>query len=166
MFEAASSVLSIFSVVEKVYGRKKIQKMVHLLEAAGTRMPFKYEYHYYGPYSAELQAELNDLAQQGFLRETTHDETYVYEITDKGRKFKEKLDQFGITVAIDKELVQSMVQQSSQFLEMVSTYAFLINAGYEPGEAKNKAIELKSHLKDLVDKAISYYNEQVATRSK
>src|SRR5690606_34076467 len=101
----------------------------------------------------------------GFLHERTHDETYVYEITDKGRKFKEMLDQFGITVAIDRDLVKFMSQQSSQFLEMVSTYAYLINAGYEPTEAKNKALELKFHLKDLIDQAITYYREQIASRS-
>jgi hypothetical protein len=165
MFEAAGGVLSIFEVVGKVHGRKKFQKMVYLLKVAGSRMPFNYEYHYYGPYSAELQAELSDLDQQGFLHETTDDETYVYEITDKGRKFKEVLDRNGMTVDVDRELVQSMAQQSSQFLEMVSTYAFLVDAGYEPGAAKNKAIELKPHLKDLVNQAIAYYNEWIAPRT-
>lgn len=166
MFEAAGSVLSVFSIVESVYGRKKIQKMVHLLEAAGTRMPFKYEYHYYGPYSADLQAELNDLVQQKFLDEKPDGDAYIYEITDKGRKFKEMLEQSGKTIEIDSELVRSMARQSSQFLEMVSTYAFLIDAGYEPAEAKRKALELKHHLKHYLDRAISYYDEQIAARSR
>lgn len=45
MFEAAGSVLSVFDVVGKVHGRKKIQKMIYLLKVAGTPMPFQYEYH-------------------------------------------------------------------------------------------------------------------------
>lgn len=161
MFEAAQSLLSVFCEVGTVYGRKKIQKMIHLLEASGTRMPFKYEYHYYGPYSSELQAEINDLVQQDFLSETKGDDAYIYKITDKGRQFKEMLDQSGKTIEIDFELVRDMVQKSSPFLEMVSTYAFLIDAGLEPDKAKHKALELKPHLEHLADKAISYYYERV-----
>lgn len=165
MFEAAHCLLSVFYEVGKVYGRKKIQKMIHLLEAAGTRMPFKYEYHYYGPYSAELQAEINDLVRQGFLAETKDEDAYIYEITAKGRQFKEMLDRSGKIVEIDGERIEAMSQKSSQFLEMVSTYAFLIDAGYEPEKAKHKALELKPHLEHLADQAISYYYERVAVRS-
>lgn len=166
MFEAAGSVLSIFSIVGRVHGRKKVQKMVHLLKVAGARMPFKYEYHHYGPYSAALQAELNDLDREGYLHESIEDETYVYEITDKGRKFKEQLEQFGIKVEIDRELVKSMARKSSQFLEMVSTYAYLIDAGYKPDEARDKALKLKDHLRDFLDEAISFYNGNIVSRSK
>jgi hypothetical protein len=165
MFEAAYSLLSVFCEVGKVYGRKKIQKMVHLLEAAGTRMPFKYEYHYYGPYSAELQAEINDLVRQGFLDENKADDAYIYEITNKGRQFKEMLDRSGKTVELNRELVRDMSQKSSPFLEMVSTYAFLIDAGYDREKAKHKAIELKPHLAHLISQAISYYDEQVVART-
>jgi len=165
MFEATSSVLSIFAVVGKVQGRKKIQKMVHLLDAAGNRMPFKYEYHHYGPYSAELQAELNDLSQKNLLHEDIQDETYVYEITDKGREYKAKLDRLGFEVSIDAELVKSLAKKSSQFLEMVSTYAFLLNSGLKPQEAREKALELKFHLKDYIDSAIDFYNRTIVPRS-
>lgn len=166
MFEAAGSVLSVFSTVGKVHGRKKIQKMIHLLKVAGARMPFKYEYHHYGPYSAELQMELNDLEREGYLHETIVDETYVYELTDKGREFKEQLDRLGFSVSIDRELVKTMARQSSQFLEMVSTYAYLIEAGYKPEEARDKALELKDHLEHLLDDAISFYHENIASRAK
>jgi hypothetical protein len=166
MFEAAGSVLSIFSAVGKVHGRKKVQKMVHLLKLAGARMPFKYEYHHYGPYSAELQMELSSLDREGYLHESIVDETYVYEMTDKGREFKEQLDRLGFTVSIDKELIETMARQSSQFLEMVSTYAYLVDAGYKPDEARDKALKLKDHLKDFLDDAISFYNEEIVSRSR
>jgi len=165
MFEAAGSVLSVFSVVGKVNGRKKIQKMVHLLKVAGFRMPFKYEYHHYGPYSAELQMELSDLEREGYLREWIEDETYIYEMTDKGREFKEQLDRLGATVKVDRELVESMARKGSPFLEMVSTYAYLIDAGYKPEDARDKTLELKDHLKGYLNDAISFYNEKIAPRS-
>jgi len=162
MFEAAYSLLSVFAEVNKVYGRKKIQKMVHLLESAGANMPFKYEYHYYGPYSAELQEEINVLVQQGLLTETKDDEAYVYAITEKGKKFKETLETVGgYNINFNAELLNSMSKESSQFLEMASTYAFLIDSGYNPQQAKSKALELKPHLEKYIERAISFYNAKV-----
>jgi len=152
MFKAAYSLLSIFDSVNSVYGRKKVQKMVHLLEVSGTELPFKYEYHFYGPYSAEVQEEIGFLVQQGLLDV----------ITEKGRAFKATLeDDGGYHVPIDKRLLNSMTNESSQFLEMVSTYAFLIDSGYDASAAKEKALELKPHLERFVDKAVNYYNRQI-----
>jgi uncharacterized protein YwgA len=162
MFDAAYSLLSVFGEVNKVYGRKKVQKMIHLLESAGTNMPFKYEYHFYGPYSAELQEEINVLVQQGFLTETKNDDAYVYSITEKGRGFKETLEaDGGYSIKLNTELLNSMDKEHSQFLEMTSTYAFLLDSGYGHKEAKLKALELKPHLERYVDNAISYYHEKV-----
>lgn len=162
MFKAAYSLLSIFDSVNSVYGRKKVQKMVHLLEVSGTELPFKYEYHFYGPYSAEVQEEIGFLVQQGLLDEIKHDGAYEYVITEKGRAFKATLeDDGGYHVPIDKRLLNSMTNESSQFLEMVSTYAFLIDSGYDAPAAKEKALELKPHLERFVDKAVNYYNGQI-----
>ncbi|BFH60496.1 YwgA family protein [Paenibacillus azoreducens] len=162
MFKAAYSLLCIFDNVDSVYGRKKVQKMVHLLETSGTELPFKYEYHYYGPYSAEVQEEIGFLVQQGFLDEIKHDEAYEYVITDRGRNFKTTLeDDGGYSIDLNERLLNSMTKESSQFLEMVSTYAFLIDSGYEAGSAREKALELKPHLERFVDKAVNYYNEKI-----
>ncbi|MBO8172976.1 MAG: hypothetical protein H0Z33_13940 [Bacillaceae bacterium] len=162
MFEGAYSLLSLFDEIKKVHGRKKVQKMVHLLESAGLDLPFKYEYHFYGPYSAELQEEINTLVQQGFLTESKNDEAYVYSITKKGKAFKETLEaDGGYSLKINTDLLNSMVKESSQFLEMVSTYAFLIDLGYDTHKAKSKAIELKPHLEKLIDEAIAFYDQKV-----
>ncbi|GAB6173361.1 hypothetical protein JCM15765_28390 [Paradesulfitobacterium aromaticivorans] len=44
------------------------------------------------------------------------------------------------------------------FLEMLSTYIFLLESGYQPNEAKGKAVELKPHLGNLIDESIKFYN--------
>lgn len=163
MFESAYRLLSVFEEVDAIYGRKKVQKMIHLLESSGTDMPYKYEYHFYGPYSAELQDEVNRLVQQQFLAETKEDGAYRYTISDKGREFRQTLEVGGgYAFACDRELLQDMNQQSSQFLEMVSTYAFLIDSGYEPPAAREKAGELKEHLSKYMEEAIAFYHAKVA----
>jgi hypothetical protein len=162
MFKAAYSLLCVFDCLKSVYGRKKVQKMVHLLEMSGDELPYKYEYHYYGPYSAELQEEIGFLVQQGFLDEKSHDGAYEYVITEKGRHFKSKLEKEGkYNVAINRQLLEIMNNEESQFLEILSTFAFLIDSGYDAVTARVKTVELKPHLERFIDRAVRYYDEYI-----
>lgn len=162
MFKISYSLLKIFDSVEYIYGRKKLQKMIHLLEVSGMTLPFKYEYHYYGPYSADLQEEVGFLVQQGFVEETKEQDAYVYKMTDKGRHFKRMLeDESGFNMNVNEELLQILTQESSQYLEIVSTYAFLRDSGHTSEEAKKKALQLKPQLSDYLDSAIGFYNENI-----
>ncbi|CCO07623.1 YwgA family protein [Desulforamulus hydrothermalis] len=160
MFDAAFKLLNLFSQVGEIHGRKKLQKMVHLLKKGGVAFPFKYEYHHYGPYSAQLQSEINSLVYNGFLAEKKENDTYVYSLTDQGRRFKEKLAEcLHYQFEIKKTLVNLLAEKNSQFLEMVSTFAFLIDAGYDAAAAKEKCLELKPHLQKHIDEAIAFYEK-------
>lgn len=87
---------------------------------------------------------------------------YAYKITEKGQAFKqtlkEKLSSQDQKFSIDQKLINKLSEQSSQFLEMLSTYIFLLESGYQPNEAKGKAVELKPHLGNLIDESIKFYN--------
>lgn len=48
-----------------------------------------------------------------------------------------------------KEWVQKDAQSLAQSLEMVSTYAFLLGAGYPSQESITKTLKLKPHLSHL-----------------
>lgn len=87
MFQTTYPLLAFFDHVAVVHGRKKLQKMIHLLKSAGNEFPFKFRYHHYGPYSSQLQSEMNRLVSEGFIVEKLEDGTYTYEITESGRKF-------------------------------------------------------------------------------
>jgi uncharacterized protein len=165
MFQSAYSLLSLFDSVEKINGRKKLQKMIHLFEVSGLDLPFKYEYHHFGPFSAELQEEINFLVNQGMLNESKEDAAYVYNITEKGKEFKEKLkSEENYTVSFKGELLEAFVKENSQFLEIVSTYAYLLDTGYEEEYAKEKAMELKPHLSKYIDSAIDFYKVQIKSQ--
>ncbi|SFH06966.1 hypothetical protein SAMN05660649_03734 [Desulfotomaculum arcticum] len=62
---------------------------------------------------------------------------------------------------INRELAMSLNVQSSQFLEMVSTYAFLLESGYDDHSAITKAIELKPHLSGFAEEAKNFYHHTV-----
>lgn len=163
MFKSTYYLLKIFDQVNRINGRKKLQKLVYLIEASGTHLPFSYQYHHYGPYSSQLQQEISFMVQQDFLTELKEDEAYIYEITRRGREFMDRIEE-DYNFDIDGDLVSALNEENSQLLEMVSTYAFLLQSGYNSQSAKNKAIELKPHLAYLVDKSIGYFNENIAGR--
>ena len=137
-----------------------MQKMVHLLSITGTNFPFKYQYYHYGPYSAELQQEIDFMVGNGMLDEIKSSYGYTYQITDRGKEFMNQLES-QYKENVNQDLVASLNQQSSQFLEMVSTYAFLLESNYDSEGAKKKALELKSHLAWCIDDAINYYHQMI-----
>jgi len=160
MFETDYLLLNLFNITGKIEGRKKLQKTVYLLGCSGLDMPLDYEYHYYGPYSSQLQEEVDYLVDHGLLEEIYDDSTYSYNITSKGLILKKTLEQSGTYhIDIDKDLVSLMMNKNSQFLEMVSTYAFFINLDYSKSDAARKALDLKPKLKYLAEEAFSFAEE-------
>jgi len=155
MFKGASYLLEILSKVD-IKGRKKLQKIIFLLENNGMDAPYKYSYHYYGPYSAQLQDEVDFLVEQEFLEEISQGGTYIYKITDYGTKFKKHIED-NYKVSIDKDLLIKLNNENPQFLEILSTYVFLLKSGYDEGSSKEKAKELKPHLRGFLDDAVKFY---------
>lgn len=157
MFESVFTLLEFFNSTKIIYGRKKLQKVIHILENCGHQFPFKYEYHFYGPYSSQLQEEVNNLVRQGFLSEDRDDDTYIYRITTKGEEFKKQLEEgIGYNFSVDKAKLDVLIGKESQYLEVVSTYMFLLDSGYTSVTAKEKTRELKPHLAKYLNDAVSF----------
>jgi uncharacterized protein YwgA len=53
----------------QVVGRVRLQKIFYLLDRLGLCSGFTYEYHYYGPYSADLADAIEDAKAFGLLKE-------------------------------------------------------------------------------------------------
>jgi len=45
--------------VKAIETRKKVQKIVHILQVMGAPFPERYDFHHYGPYSSELAREID-----------------------------------------------------------------------------------------------------------
>lgn len=150
MLEKTRILLQLFEHVQKIYGRKKLQKMVHLLQYSGSDFNMKYSYYHYGPYSSELQRELEELVDNKYILEEKVGEGYEYSLTNEGRIFlnliRKNIGKRDSNLSKDK--IDILNQQCSQFLEVLSTYVFLIDNGYTNYEAYEKTKELKPHLID------------------
>ncbi len=159
MFEKEYALLKLFEEVQRVKGRKKLQKTVYLLQISGIPFNMKYKYHYYGPYSAELQSQVDALVDYSLLMEKNNGDAYIYEITDKGRefiqKYREKSDD---DISLPIELIDYILAYPATVLELASTYAYLIDMGYTNEMARTKALELKPHLKGYIATAEKLYS--------
>jgi len=56
----------------RIIGRVRLQKIFYLLDKIGLQSGFDYEYHYYGPYSAELVDAVDDAKAFDLLKESMH----------------------------------------------------------------------------------------------
>jgi uncharacterized protein YwgA len=99
MFEELLIPLVLSEALGTLKGKTRFQKLVFLIQKEATAKnvqasSFDYTLHYYGPFSSELSAVLENLKDTGLLEEkiepTPNGYTrYVYSITDKGRKLVE-----------------------------------------------------------------------------
>lgn len=158
MFQNTYHLLKFVDRTAKIKGRKRLQKMIHLLSSSGVEFTFKYRYHHYGPYSAELQYEMDQLVTQGYIDEEFVDGAYNYSISGKGLEFKQLLEEDGqYHLYISNELFEELMAKETSFLEILSTYVFLRNTGQTEEEARSKAVELKPHLSTYIERVISDY---------
>jgi len=81
---------------EVIEGRTKLQKLVFLLKKL-HRIDFSYHFtpYFYGPYSSDLQTDIDYLVSLGLVTEaresTTSGIRYTYKLTDSGSKLAEAL---------------------------------------------------------------------------
>lgn len=163
MFEEEYRLLALIDQAGQIKGRKKLQKMIHLLKNSGAPFRFNYRYHHYGPYSTALQAEMDYLVESKLVTEEIEHGAYTYTLSQEGKNLKAFLeDERGMSLQINEPLLKKMLGKNSQFLELVSTYVFLLEIGHSHQEAKMRTRELKPHLEDDLHEAIQFYEEMKA----
>jgi uncharacterized protein YwgA len=154
--------------------RKRIQKTVHLLQAAGCDFDASFRIHYYGPYSSEVAGLLDQMANEGILLETSRSfaqgTQYDYSLSDdfrqslerhertpSGRKAKTEIEEY-------KDLFGELFQQNPKTLELASTIVAFRQGGRDWDEATEEVCEFKkvradsprlTRAKQLAEKVLS-----------
>lgn len=125
MLDNHAKLLYFFSKAKQVTGRKKLQKMIYILQQC--RVPFeeKYQFHFYGPYSEELTLRVEELCNLNFLKEEKEEKSnyhqYHYSITEDGATF---LNQFEVNIPEIEDRISVLQNCSARFLELVSTVLY------------------------------------------
>jgi uncharacterized protein len=147
-------IVSLVKMCNGITGRKKIQKMVYILKQKGMGFTEPFIYHHFGPYSSELQIELNALVEWGILSESQQPDTsYRYSLSGEDNPENQDNEKY-------RNLAQYLNEQSPKVLELVSTMYYLKNKGYENFKAiQQKTLTLKPNLAHEMDNALKVYDE-------
>lgn len=99
--------------------KKTVQKIIYLMEEAGKDPEFSYTIHFYGPYSAELDYEIQNLTLEGYLD---------IEYTNFGHFLSVSSDTFPSqtkTDEIEKNVIDWFGKKSASDLELLATTLYV-----------------------------------------
>ncbi|WP_152656911.1 YwgA family protein [Oceanobacillus sp. CFH 90083] len=161
MLDNHAKLLYFFSKAQQVPGRKKLQKMIYILQQCHVPFEEKYQFHFYGPYSEELTLRVEELCNLNFLtekkEEKSHYHQYRYAITEKGITF---LNQFEVNMPDIEDGIRILQDCSARFLELVSTVLYFSYLSRE--EIIDKVYTVKAKLKytdEEIDEAFRFIDE-------
>ena len=151
--ESSLAVARLVSSLGKIEGRKRLQKIVHLLKSKGYR-EFDQEFalHYYGPFSRQLASQIDYLCQIELIDEAKDEggDAYTYKpvrVMDKGEMVP-ALD----TLTDEHEAppwvreAESLNEEDTRFLEALSTVVYLHKIGREDERLQREFLRIKPNL--------------------
>ena len=148
--ENFNRILSLLDKLQKIQWRTKFQKIIYILKNKGIPFNEKFKYHYYGPFSADLQLEIEELVDRNIIIEKGMN-PYIYELNDE---FTDSFEKDKI-IKMKHELLTFLNNQDYQVLEVVSTMFFIQNhLSSDEKIIKRKTAALKPHLENLIEKSL------------
>lgn len=153
-----AKLMQFFSVANEVTGRKKLQKMIYILQKCKLPFEEKFQFHFYGPYSEELTLRVEELCNLHFIQEEKEDKSnyyqYRYSITDDGQSF---LDQFAMDMPDLGNKIEMLKGKSSRFLELVATMLYFDDLPLEENIQKVHTVKPKQkYTDDEIEEAITF----------
>jgi len=164
--EKYAKLLAVFDRVSTIHSRTKTQKIFYVFKSIGFRVPERYEYRNFGPYSEDLASELRSLVNSEFLDETEVEgedeeggaapyQRYDLSITPRGegflRGFESQQPDFSTDVQPMADLAEELDEYRPSDLELIATLMFLQDQGY-PEE--NIVPTLRSLKPQFIDREI------------
>ncbi|HHY73802.1 MAG TPA: YwgA family protein [Bacillus bacterium] len=158
MLQDHAKLMQVFSYAGEIVGRKKLQKMIYIVKKLQFPFNEKYNFHFFGPYSEELTLRVEELENNGFLNEQMEKKggyvQYRYTLLEEGREF---LKHFQVDMPHLETCVKNMNEQSSRFLELVSTVLYFEDLSKEQVKEKVFTLKFKQRYTDEeVEQAYQY----------
>ncbi len=145
--------LKMIAAAGSVRGRKKLQKLVYLAQLEGCPIEDRFALHYYGPYSSDLAARIDDLVERKRLVEHTSSPApgaveYRYELSPECPDLLARAE-----ATAPPQVVRTADEHAARFveraqrdvreLELAATILYWRDWGYEWDEAERTAARLK-----------------------
>ncbi|GGE28835.1 hypothetical protein GCM10011391_04260 [Pullulanibacillus camelliae] len=149
MLEDHAKVMTLLQSAGEIIGRKKLQKIIYILQKLNYPFQEKFQFHFYGPYSEELTLKIEELCNLSFVNEVREDKggyhQYRYQLTHEGEDF---LKNYDIHMPELDTYIQSLNEESSRFLELVSTLLYFDNLSEQEVIDKVKIVKQKQNYQD------------------
>jgi uncharacterized protein YwgA len=149
-----------------LHTRKRLQKVVYLLQSAGCNLDADFTLHHYGPYSPDVAGLTDDMVRAGLLTEEQAPNakgfSYSYQLADTALR---NLEHYQERHALDPQLSaicgfeetarRLLDEDSLQKLELAATIAFFRRSkpGTDWDHARQAAAKFKR--KDPADECMS-----------
>lgn len=150
----------------EIKGRKKLQKIVYILQEAGGPFRERFGMLHYGPYSSELKSELDLLVDDNnrLIAEEKVQEAYETYVYSPGEKLDELLTSVEATPEPSwAKTARDLNKRSAQMLEAVSTILFLQRRGFDSDRIEERFKKIKPQLAALFDEAQKLAAKYVTT---
>ncbi len=149
--------------LEEVRGRKRLQKIVHLLKSKGfVEFQQGFVLHYFGPFSSRLASQLDLLCAARIVEETKEGDTYVYRLRpDTGAEDRAGGRTAGLQNPAWVSFAKKLNNKDTPDLEAVSTLVYLRQAGFRGERLKAEFIRVKRHLKDRFSDAKGFASKHI-----
>lgn len=155
--------LQFFASLGEVTGRKKCQKMIHILQECGFNFGFDFKLALYGAYSSNLQTQLESCVSHRYVQEVSS-QTPTAGFVTSSFKANKHLDKILLALGSDSapqwtSLAQTLNEKETRLLEATSTILYLESAGVSSAEMQSRFTALKPHLSKLLPKAMEFSSE-------
>lgn len=135
--------------------RNKLQKIVFILKYMNFPFEEKFKYNYYGPFSTDLELEIDELIDRNLLSETDVN-SYIC-VVDGNTEIKYEKTNFS---SKQKELIKFLSNKKFEDLETTSTIYYLENSGVKDHNIIRKKIKtLKPHLDPYIESSFKLHEK-------
>jgi len=136
-----------------IKGRKKLQKLVYLLQVNKVQnIQYDFDFYNYGVFSHLLAHDLMSAVALKLVKENKkNDASFPYYEITLNNKQSIPLDYLNLN-----QENKDLFSKTSPFLEVLSTIVYLYKNGYKGTDLTKKLRDLKGHLKIEFNEAFSY----------
>jgi uncharacterized protein YwgA len=145
--------LQLINTLGIIEGRKRLQKMVHILQELGAEFHERFQYSFYGMYSLQLKSEIDILRGEELIEEYRVTNSVGIRGTSNLSELLKEFDLSDPPVWADR--ARHLNQLSPSVLEGASTILYLWHTEADEGIVRNRLLALKPHLESTVDECFS-----------
>jgi hypothetical protein len=163
-FEFLIWIVSKLNDVGSWSGNTHIQKIAELAQSISGKEFYKFVLYHYGPYSFDLNGDLNLLVSAGYLEKEIAEAGYHYRLTEKGTKMLNELQEAseqGKVLKVAEKVSELLGKAPTIVLELISTIDYFERKAKDDEELIANVRKVKPQFsEEIVKKALEWWKNK------